>query len=183
MPYQAQSGPLKITLSPQCGLNLGSSKTITVTVTPAAAQSPTGNGNGNGQTGTGTGTTGNGNQSGTQNGATSGAQQPPATSPNGGSKVPQLPAIHGPVARGAVPSAAADPNKDAGTSGGDTSSTTAPAGGKVKLADPKPLSNVNPTGTTSLLALIAAVCLVGVGVAAFRTVFGNRQAARTAANA
>jgi hypothetical protein len=182
--YQANTGPIKLTLTPQCGINVGTSKAITVTVTPAAAQSPTGNGNGSGQTGTGTGTTGNGSQSGTQSGSKSGsqAQQPPATSPNGGTRVPQLPAIHGPVARGAVPSGAADPNKDSGTSGGDTSSTTTPAGGKVRLADPKPLSDVGPTGTTSLLALIAAVCLVGVGVAAFRTVFGGRQANRAAAS-
>ena len=37
------------------------------------------------------------------------------------------------------------------------------------------------TDRGDLLALIAAVCLVGVGVAAFRTVFGGRQADRAAA--
>lgn len=177
--YQAQSGPVKITLSPECGLNLlGSSKAITVTVTPAASQ-PT---NGSGQTGSGSGTTGtsgsSNGQSGTKSGPTesgSTAQRPPATAPDGGAKTPKLPAIHQPVARGAVPPGAADPNRDSGTSGGDSSSSTAPVGGKVKLADPQPISDAGPTGTTSLLALIAAICLVGVGVAAFRTVFGGRQ--------
>ncbi len=181
--YQATTGPIKITLTPQCGLDVGTSKAMTVTVTPAAAQSPTGNGNG--QTGTGSGTQngGSGSQNGSaQSGSNSGSQaQAPGTPPASGVRAPQLPAIHGPVARGAVPSGAADPNSDSGTSGGDTSSTTAPVG-KVKLADPRPLSNAGPTGTTSLLALIAAVCLVGVGVAAFRTVFGGRQATRTAAS-
>jgi hypothetical protein len=179
--YLPQTGPVNISFTPTCGLSLLTAyKAIAVTVTPAAA--PTG---GNGQTGSGSGSTGtgSGNQSGTQNGSSkTGSQaQAPGTPPASGVRAPQLPAIHGPVARGAVPSGAADPNSDSGTSGGDTSSTTAPVG-KVKLADPRPLGNAGPTGTTSLLALIAAVCLVGVGVAAFRTVFGGRQANRTAAS-
>jgi hypothetical protein len=181
--YAPATGPVSISLTPQCGLNvLGTAKAIAVTVTPAAQ--PTG---GSGQTGTGNGTgtgTGSGSQSGNSGTGTNGsgnqAQQPPGTPPASGVKAPRLPAIHGPAARGAVPPGAADPNKDAGTSGGDTSSTTAPVG-KVRLADPKPLSDTGPTGTTSLLALIAAVCLVGVGVAAFRTVFGGRHG-RTAAS-
>lgn len=170
-------GTVHPTMKPEC-LASGSSgnyKAATVTVTPAES-STTG---GKKTSGGGSSTSGSTHQpSGDSSGAAkhptgdaSSAQQVPGHQPNGGA----APKVHDPVARGAVPSSAAEPGAGSGTSGGggEVSGTSiAKAPGSVAA---HPVASVGPNSATSVLALIAAICLVGVGAAAVRTVLSQRS--------
>ncbi|HEY3506696.1 MAG TPA: hypothetical protein VGN37_28400 [Actinocatenispora sp.] len=167
-------------MQPQCGL-LGDTagyKAATVTVTPKSdptGGSSSGGGTSSGGSGTsGTGSTSGHQGSGTGNSASSGADHKapvPGHQPNGGA----APKVHEPVARGAVPSGAAAPGAGSGTSGGggEISGTSLPEPPQPVAA--KPVSDSGPSSATSVLALIAAVCLVGVGAAAVRTVLAQRH--------
>lgn len=158
-----QSGPFSAKMTPaSCGLPLGSQSPLTVSVTPAPAQS---NSSAAGQPG--------------QPGA--GQVKPPANQPAAGARpvLPNLP-VHQPAARGAVPPAAEQPGAGSGTSGGRASGVSLPSN-QQPVADSRPASDSGPASTSSLLALIAAVCLVGVGAAAVRTIVAQRNGGRAAA--
>lgn len=182
------SGPVSVSMTPACllgPLGVRNYKPEMVSVTPASnggTSAPPSNGGGaTGPTG-GAGHTGGAptNGTGTQGGAPAGGQtgQPPASQPAAGIR-PALP-LHQPAARGAVPPGAAAPGAGSGTSGGGAASGTTRPQVVNRPADAQPVGNASPTGTTSLLALIAAVCLVGVGAAAVRTVLTQRGGGRAA---
>jgi hypothetical protein len=176
--YTARSGTLTAGLVPQCGLIslAGNYRSLSITVTPKATSAPS--------------PTSSSGASGGQNSPSTGgshspeaAQQPvtvPSHQPNRGAS-PTVPKVHQPVARGAVPSQAAAPGADSGTSGGgaDTSSNSLPAQRQQPVAEPVS-NNISSSSATSVLALIAAICLVGVGAAAVRTLVSQRQSARPA---
>ncbi|BCJ38921.1 hypothetical protein Athai_64240 [Actinocatenispora thailandica] len=170
-------GTVHPTMKPECLASGGDGnyKAATITVTPAES-STTG---GKTTSGGGSSTSGSthrpsGDASGAAKhptGGASSAQQVPGHQPNGGA----TPKVHDPVARGAVPSSAAEPGAGSGTSGGGgevsgTSIAKAPASVAAQ-----PVASVGPNSATSVLALIAAICLVGVGAAAVRTVLSQRR--------
>ncbi len=177
------SGPVSANLDPRCIVGgLGKQDYRAITVTPkAASSSPSPGPTSGGSDQSGGGQSGNGSTGGSSTGGVtsdhkSGGQQaqPPGRQPNEGSS-PTATHLHQPVARGAVPSSAAAPGAGSGTSGGggETSSTSLPQHDPV--AAPRPVADVTPANATSVLALIAAVCLAGVGAAAVRTVFAQRR--------
>ncbi len=176
------SGPVNANLDPRCVVGgLGKQDYRAITVSPTAAPSsptPSPSSGGSNQPSTGQSGSNNGGSStgGSKSGQTSGGQhaQPPGRQPNRGAS-PTAPGLHQPVARGAVPSSAAAPGAGSGTSGGggESSSTSLPQ--HDPAAAPRPVADVTPANATSVLALIAAVCLAGVGAAAVRTVFAQRR--------
>ncbi len=164
------SGPVDLTLVPNCGgLLTLSNKTeatkVSVLAAPPASDPNDGTDPGSGSGGTGSG----GSNSGS---GTTGSQ------PNAGSRPDS---IHDPVARGAVPPAgdgaeANDPSDDSGAVGAPADDNG--TGGDSKNDAVGPMVRTNNTrgpGTTTL-ALIAAICLLGVGVAALRTIVVARAA-------
>lgn len=168
-------------MEPQCGL-LGDDtayKAATITVTPKQS-APSGGSSSGGSSSGGSGSSGTGSTSGGHQGGSTGhpgtggteTKVPvPGHQPDGGA----APKVHEPVARGAVPSGAAAPGAGSGTSGGggEISGTSIPEPPQPVAA--KPVSDSGPSNATSVLALIAAVCLVGVGAAAVRTVLAQRH--------
>lgn len=160
------SGPVELTLVPVCLLDLSKqheAATITVTDPAPPADEP-------------------GDQPGEQPGGGN-----PGTDPDDGDAAPGQPNAgdrpldnRAPVARGAVPPEGSDGR--VGSDEGDTNddAVAPPASGDDTYADNKdsvnPIVKSNDTrgpGTTTL-ALIAAVCLLGVGVAALRTIVMGR---------
>jgi hypothetical protein len=83
--------------------------------------------------------------------------------------------VHDPVARGAVPSSAAEPGAGSGTSGGGGEVSGTSIAKAPDSVAAQPVASVGPNSATSVLALIAAICLVGVGAAAVRTVLAQRS--------
>lgn len=178
--YRADGGPVSIGLDPKCPLGaLGyrDYKALTLNVTPkTSSDSPSGS--------SGTQHSGDADHNGGPTSPGAGPTTPghsataPADEPAAGDS-PSVPKVHKPVARGAVPSAAAAPGAGSGTSGGggETSGTALPA---PPAAQPQPVADSGPSGTTSVLALLAAVCLAGVGAAAVHTVMARRRSTRAA---
>lgn len=168
------SGTTKVKMVPD-GLNLLSSlKTATVTGTAAPSpSSPSGT-----SSHPGSGSTGS--SDGNHNGS-SGAHAPGHQPAAGATPSSAAPKVHDPVARGAVPSKAAEPGNSSGTSGGGGDDTSSTHLAEPPAAAPQPVSDSGPSNSTSILALIAAVCLVGVGAAAVRTVLAQRRQMRIGA--
>lgn len=175
--YKATTGDTKIQMVPD-GLNLLSTfASATVTGQKVAASPSPSSG---GSTGTGSGSTGSGDQGGSSTGS-SGDQHSTGNGNEGVSAPANQPApgqspsvdVHQPVARGAVPSGAAAPGTGSGTSGGGGDTSTSGTGHDP--AQVRAVSDTTPSGATSVLALIAAVCLFGVGAVAVRTVLSQRR--------
>ncbi|MGA8114276.1 MAG: hypothetical protein WCA46_11485 [Actinocatenispora sp.] len=165
---------------------LTSVKAVTITATTPPADNGSGN-SGSGNTGSGNTGSGNGQESGSSDNSSDGGHssshdgqqstdkdKAPGRQPNGGAS-PTHPKVHDPVARGAVPSSAAGAGEGSGTSGGSGEASGASQSQHDNAAAPRPVSSVTPARATSVLALIAAVCLAGVGVAAIRTTFTQRH--------
>ncbi|MGH3738905.1 MAG: hypothetical protein ACRDT6_25390 [Micromonosporaceae bacterium] len=167
----------KLTMVPKCGLlgldtNLSKKHSAATITTEEAADQPQ-------QPGTNPG----------GNPGTDPGSQPGGTNPGGGTAAPGQPdagdrpiAPHDPVARGAVPPA--DSEGRVGSGEGGTSDEDPDAAPPVSDGDSNAgdRDSVNPVvksnstrgpGTTTL-ALIALVCLLGVGVAALRTIVVGR---------
>lgn len=188
--FKAASGSTTLQMVPD-GLELLSSfEPATVTGHKAAASpSPTNGGStgssGSGSSGSGSsGSSGTGSQGSSSSGSSGAQHSTGSGTAAGGSAPTNGPAagsspsikVHQPVARGAVPSKAAAPGTGSGTSGGggETNGTTG-TGAKDAGAAPQAVSDTSPSGATSVLALIAAVCLFGVGAVAIRTVLTQRR--------
>ena len=158
---------------------------VTLTVTEAPAADPGSNGSGNSSSGN----SGNSSNSGTSgdSGNSNGSSSQPGSGDD--SSVPdngQTP-LDGsdPAASGAVPEPDGDKDaKDDATTGDDeveTSGTTGDTGtttGQTDQVEAVDVGTIEETGSSGLLALLATVCLVGVAVAAFRTMVAQRAAAR-----
>jgi len=170
-------------MMPECGSNPDSTayKAATVTVTPAESSSSGDDKQGSG----GTSGSGDSHQPSGGSGTSTHSHQPathpteqqaPARQPNDGAQ----PKVHDPVARGAVPSQAAEPGAGSGTSGGGGEVSGTHVAKAPDSVAAKPVASVGTDSATSVLALIAAICLVGVGAAAVRTVLAQRHRGRAA---
>lgn len=167
-------------MAPDCLTNLHEQADIvTLTVTETPAEDP-GSSNGSDNS-----TSGDSNRSG-DSGTSNGPGNQPGPDGDGIPDDGQAP-LDGddPAASGAVPEPDGDKDAkdettaddDAETSGttGDNGSTTAQTD-QVEAVD---VGTIEETGSSGLLALLATVCLVGVAVAAFRTMMAQRAAARS----
>lgn len=167
-----EPGTTKVKMVPD-GLNLLSSLK-SATVTGTAAPSPSSSSRHPGNPGSG-----DADNSGDNNHKAGGSDSSaPGHQPADGASPSSAPKVHDPVARGAVPSSAAAPGADSGTSGGGGDDTSSTHLADPPAAAPQPVSDTGPSNSTSILALIAAVCLVGVGAAAVRTVLTQRRQMR-----
>jgi hypothetical protein len=172
--YKAATGDTKIQMVPD-GLNLLSTfspATVTGQKVAASPSPSSGGSSGTGNGGSGNSGSGNSGSSGDQHSGsgTEGASAPPSQPAPGES--PSVD-VHQPVARGAVPSGAAAPGTGSGTSGGGGDTSTSGTGHDPTQV--RAVSDTSPSGATSVLALIAAVCLFGVGAVAVRTVLSQRR--------
>lgn len=189
----APGGSSQIKMVPDGVGLLTSVRAVTISVTDPPADTNNSNSTSSGSTSSGSGS-GDSGQSGTtdnsgqESGSSSGSHHSsntdqgsdgatatvPDRGPNGGAS-PTAPKVHDPVARGAVPSSAAAAGAGSGTSGGSGEASDPSTSEHHAVADARPVSSVTPARATSVLALIAAVCLAGVGVAAIRTTFTQRH--------
>ncbi|GAA4912806.1 hypothetical protein LX16_2333 [Stackebrandtia albiflava] len=157
-------------MAPDCPAKLSErAETVTVTVTAAPATSDDQGSNGNGSPSTGdTGdTTGTGDDSAL--GVPDDGDQPPLDATDPAAK-DQVPAPDGEKDDDGTSSG----EEAVGTDTGDTAGTDETAT-NVEAVDS---STIEQTGASGVLALLATVCLVGVAVAAIRTLMTQRAAAR-----
>ncbi len=161
------SGPAQLTLRPTCGLSLlPSYDAVSITVTPAQQNpAPGGSSGGTSDQGSQPGGSGAGSAPGAPAGGTGGS-----SAQQGQTKVPD------PVARGGVPGAEAQGKQPGGGTalGGPATAPMTPEEETAVAVDP--VNAPTDNGPSTLLALLAAVCLIGVGAAAVRTVIAQRSA-------
>ena len=166
------TGSAEVLMTPDCALRLGEfAKVATVSVSPAPEEPTEDSGDTAGDTTGSDGTTGSGN-TGTDDGRMG--------VPDDGDKPP----ADDPAAKGHVP----DPNKqdssdDSADRADDTvitgtddsgSATDSMRAGHVEAVNTSDATE----GASGMLAVLATVCLVGVGIAAVRTMAHNRATAR-----
>lgn len=168
------SNSVEALMSPDCAMKMSErGKTATLNVSPAAPTDPgTGSGDSNGGQ---SGDSGSGKGSGGDTGSGKGGLDD-----GGDVGVPHEgtnPSADDPAAKDKVP----DPKDDASS---DKSDAAAPADGNTPDTQTSQAGQVEAVntgdstqGASGMLALLATVCLVGVGVATVRTMVANRAAA------
>jgi hypothetical protein len=169
----ALNGSVEAIMKPKCGVDLHNDYEKTTVTAKAAHHDPGGDDNGGGSGGGGGGSTGGGHHSGGGDSGSTGDKQSKPGAPGSGDK---------PAASGHN----GDPNKKDGKKPSDDSSASDDSGAAGTAGDDsgdnKHIDAVDASqsggGASGMLAVLAGVCLAGVGFAAVRTAVNSRSSAQ-----